>query len=312
MKRKISILIIALCTFGAFNAQAQQNCEIPLMIMQTNQAEPIPDGALDFLNNKLRQVATTAGLAAGPEFTQFCIVPKISMLNKEILPGPPSKFVYNMEMTLYIADAWGEKVFTSTNINMKGVGNNETKAYIAGIKGINPRSTDLQQFVNDGKDKIIEYYNTQYPTIIKKAQSLAAMKKYDEALFYLGSIPECSKGYDSALNVAFSVYQQYVDQLCLENLAKAKMVWAAQQNAYGAQEAGEYLQYIYPDAKCYGEAMSLYKEIKGKVLDDWKFVMKIYDDAVSLEKQRINAWRDVGVAYGRGQKNRTTNVYWIR
>lgn len=312
MIKKLSTFIIALCSLTAYTAQAQQNCEIPLMIIQTDQSEPIPSGALDFLNNKLRQVATTAGLAAGAEFTQFCIVPKISMLNKEILPGPPSKFVYDMEMTLYIADAWGEKVFTSTNVSIKGVGNNETKAYISGIKNLNPRSHDIQDFVNEGKDKILDYYNTHYPNIIKKAQNLAGMKKYDEALFYLGSVPECSKGFDAASKVAANVYQQYVDQLCVENLSKARMAWAAQQNRYGAEEAGEYLQYIYPDARCYGDAMALYKEIKGKVLDDWKFTMKIYNDAVSLEKQRINAWRDVGVAYGRGQKNRTTNVYWIR
>lgn len=312
MIKKLSIFAIALCSFITYNAQAQQNCEIPLMIMKTNQSEPIPDGALDFLNNKLRQVATTAGLAAGPEFTQFCIVPKISILNKEILAGPPSKFVYDMEMTLYIADAWGEKVFTSTNVSIKGVGNNETKAYIAGIKNLNPRSRDIQEFVNEGKDKILDYYNTHYPNIIKKAQNLAGMKKYDEALFYLGSIPECSKGFDAASRAAFVVYQQYVDQLCVENLSRAKMAWVSEQNAYGAEQAGEYLQYIYPDAKCYGDAMALYREIKNKVHEDWKFTMKIYNDAVSLEKQRINAWRDVGVAYGRGQKNKTTNVYWIR
>lgn len=309
--KQLYILIVALCSLATFNSKAQE-CEIPLMIIQTEQADPIPSGALDFLNNKLRQVATTQGLAAGSEFTQFCIVPKISLLTKEILPGPPSKFVYDMEMTLYIADAWGEKVFTSTNISMKGVGNNETKAYIGGIKGINPRSAALQAFVEEGKNKIVDYYNNNYPNIIKKAQHLAGMKSYEEALFYLGSIPECSKGYDSALKAASEVYQQYVDQLCLENLSKAKMAWAAEQNAYGAEAAGEYLQYIYPDAKCYGEAMALYKEIKGKVLADWKFTMKIYDDAVSLERQRISAWRDVGVAFGRGQKNRTTNVYWIR
>lgn len=312
MKRRLSILLIALCGFSFVSQAQQSNCEIPLMIMQTNQSEPIPSGALDFLNNKLRQIAITDGMAAGPEFTQFCIVPKISILNKEILPGPPSKFVYNMEMTLYIADSWGEKVFTSASIPLKGVGNNETKAYISAIKGINPNSKEMQAFLKDGKSKIINYYDTQYPTIIKKAQSLASMKQYDEALFYLGSIPECSKGYDKALAASSVVYQQYVDQLCVENLSRAKMAWASQQNRYGAEEAGEYLQYIYPDAKCYGDAMSLYKEIKGKVLDDWKFTMKIYNDAVSLEKQRINAWRDVGVAYGRGQKNNTTNVYWIR
>ena len=69
---------------------------------------------------------------------------------------------------------------------------------------------------------------------------------------------------------------------------------------------------IYPDAKCYKEAQQLYDEIKSKVLDDWKFEMKIYQDGVDLESQRINAIRDIGVAYGEGQQPTSTYIGWIR
>jgi hypothetical protein len=71
------------------------------------------------------------------------------------------------------------------------------------------------------------------------------------------------------------------------------------------------MSYIYPDAKCYGEAQILHKEIKAKVLDDWKFVMKMYQDQVDLESQRISAWRDVGVAFGKNQQPTTYNVNWL-
>ena len=67
-----------------------------------------------------------------------------------------------------------------------------------------------------------------------------------------------------------------------------------------------------PDASCYGDAMALYKEIKGKVLDDWKFEMKKYQDGVDLEKARINAMRDIGVAYGSHQPQQKTNIEFIR
>ena len=58
--------------------------------------------------------------------------------------------------------------------------------------------------------------------------------------------------------------------------------------------------------------MALYKEIKGKVLDDWKFEMKKYQDGVDLEKQRIEAARAVGVAYGTHQPNKEVNIDFIR
>ena len=69
---------------------------------------------------------------------------------------------------------------------------------------------------------------------------------------------------------------------------------------------------IQPDAGCYDEAMALYQEIKGKVLDDWKFEMKQYQDSVDIEKSKVNAMREVGVAFGKGQQPTTTNIGFVR
>jgi hypothetical protein len=144
-----------------------------------------------------------------------------------------------------------------------------------------------------------------------RARTLAKQKKFDEALFLMQSIPsECNK-YEQAIALGNEIYQQYVDYLCDRNLALARTAWASDQNAIGAAAAGEYLAQIYPEAKCYGDAMTLYKEIKGKVLDDWKFEMKKYQDGVNLEAARINAWKEVGVAYGKGQQPVTTNIGFL-
>jgi hypothetical protein len=159
----------------------------------------------------------------------------------------------------------------------------------------------------------MDYYDANYSNIIKQAHSVSVQKNYEEALYILTAIPPCSKGFDAALKETASVYQSYVNQLCNENLARAHAAWAAQQNSRGAADAGDFLQFIYPDAACYGEAMSLYKEIKGKVLDDWKFTMRMYDDQISLEKQRISAYRDIGVAWGTHQQRPIIKNYqWIR
>ena len=69
---------------------------------------------------------------------------------------------------------------------------------------------------------------------------------------------------------------------------------------------------ILPDAGCYGEAMELYQEIKGKVLDDWKFEMKQYEDGIDLEKLRIEAVRQIGVAYGAHQPQQNTSIEFLR
>ena len=167
-------------------------------------------------------------------------------------------------------------------------------------------------FIEDGKTKVIEYYDHEGEALIKKAQTLARQKEFDQAMYIVSLIPQQSKHYDAALAAGVEIYQAYIDDQCNINLAAAKVAWAAEQNKTGAYAAGEYLANILPDAKCYGEAMELYKEIKGKVLDDWKFEMKKYQDGIDLEKLRIDAMRQVGVAYGTHQPSHTTSVEFLR
>lgn len=285
--------------------------KIALTVIVSEQVEGIPTGAVSYLTNKLKQAATQNGLAANEDFSRFFITATITPLSKDIVPGPPQQIAQNLEMTLFIADYFDQKIFATTTVEVKAVGTNDTKCYINGIKNINVKSKDLTDFIESGKQKIIAYYNAQCDNIIKKANSLAGQKQYEAAIYELTAIPDACDCYDRALTATKEIYQQYIDYLCDVNLAKAKTAWAAEQNSVGATKAGDYLSYIYPDAKCYDDAQVLYREIKAKVLDDWKFEMKIYQDGVNLEQARIKAWRDVGVAYGNHQQPVDYNINWL-
>ena len=61
-----------------------------------------------------------------------------------------------------------------------------------------------------------------------------------------------------------------------------------------------------------GEAKALYNEIKQKVTSDWDFENREkYKDEAGLKKQRIEAARAIGVAFGNGQQPVTTNITWL-
>ena len=100
--------------------------------------------------------------------------------------------------------------------------------------------------------------------------------------------------------------------MCRINLANARTAWFSKQSAEGAEEAGRYLSQILPDAGCYQDAVKLYEEIKSRVDEDLRFEMKKYDDAVNLESKRIEAMKQIGVAYGKGQQPSTTNILGLR
>lgn len=319
MKRKLlnilSIPVLALLVVGSGKAQDNGliGQGITLTVIIPEQEDPFPSGAESYLTNKLTQVAIHNGIAAGRDFSRFFIAANIAMATKDIVPGPPPQIAQNMEITLYIADYFDQKIFSSATIRTVGVGTNDTKSFIDALKNIPVKSPQLNSFVEEGKTKILAYYTQQGDRIIQQAHVLAGQHRYEEALYLLTSIPDAvGEVYDKAMAATLQIYQEYVDRLCDINLAMARAAWAANQNSTGATQAGEFMSKIYPDAQCYNEAMKLYQEIKGKVLDDWKFEMRKWEAGISLESQRIAAMRDVGVAYGTGQQPTTYTVGWLR
>ena len=309
--KRIYFTIVALVM--ATMCVAQNATEfLPLSVVVEQQAEPFPAQAKGILQNRLLQLLSNNGVAGMDYLSQFFLTAVVEPVDKDVLAGPPAKVVETMDVTLFIADYSAQKVLASTTMRVKGVGENENRCYLKALSNLNLNNPKMKAFVQEGKEKIVRYYDSEAANILKKAAYLAGQKQYEEALSMIALIPSQCKAYDEALQQGLSIYQQLIDQRCVELLAQARMAWAAEQNATGAQKAGEFLAEIYPDAKCYEDAMSLYKEIKGKVLDDWKFEMKQYQDGIDLEKQRINAIREVGVAFGKGQQPTTTNIGFLK
>lgn len=315
MKKKIALLFGLAMSFGAMthaqNADEPNSGNIPIAVVAAAQQD-VPEGVNTYIENKLQQVISQNGLGSADYYGRFVITASIMPVTKDIIPGPPKQFAENLDVTFYIVDNIDQRIFSSVTVSARAVDGSEEKVLNKAVRSINVKSPQIVSFVNEGRDKIVAYYLIQADRIINKARTLARQRQYEAAFYELSAIPEaCGAAYDRALAVGTEIYQEYVDYMCEVNLAHARSEWMAQQNSDGAYEAGEYLSQILPDSKCYGEANNLYKEIKGKVLDDWKFEMKKYSDQVSLEQARIDSWRQVGVAYGKNQKSDTYNVTWL-
>lgn len=309
MKKIFFICIAALMSATMFAAETQY---LPISVYAMDAQESFPQGAKAMIENKLTQLLTRNGIAGLDYMGQFILTVTTTPIDKDVIPGPPMKIREKMEMNLYIVDAYAKTIFSSTSMTVNGLGETENKCYLNAISHMPLQSPAIAKFVDEGKTKIIEYYDHEGEALIKKAHFLAAQKNYEEAMYWVSLIPQQSKHYDAALAAGQEIYQAYIDNQCYINLAKARQAWAAEQNALGAAAAGEYLANIMPDAKCYGDAMALYKEIKGKVLDDWKFEMKQYQDGIDLQKLQIDAARQIGVAYGNHQPNKEVNIEFLR
>ena len=304
-----SIFMAALMSASMF---AAETAYLPISVYAADDQEPFPAGSKALVENKLTQLLTRNGIAGMDYMGQFVLTVTTTPLDKDIIAGPPSKISEKMEMNFYIVDTYTKTIFSSTSLTVKGLGETENKCYMNALSHMPLDNPKMATFINEGKEKIIAYYDHEGANMLKKANMLATQKQYEEALYLVSLIPQQSKHYDAAIAASVDIYKQYINNQCNLNLAAARREWAAAQNALGAAAAGEYLALITPDAGCYGDAMELYKEIKGKVLDDWKFEMKKYQDGVDIEKQRVDAMRQIGVAYGNHQPSKEVNIEFVR
>jgi hypothetical protein len=271
------------------------------------QIENMPKIARKNLANKLTRVVTANGLGGSPYNTRFIVSANVVVLTKDITPTAPPKQAYTLEVTLYIGDGYEGTVFASESITVKGVGNNETKAYMQALKMIKPGNPAIKAFVQTGKEKIIQYYKDNCDLIIKEANTLADQQKYNKAIFKLAAIPSaCEECYVKAMNAIKPIFQKKIDLECKEKLQKATGIWNASQDMAAAEEAGAMLASINPEASCAGQARTLSNKIAAKVKQidarEWKYIVKDQQQ----ESERIKAIRDIGVAYGKGPKANVT------
>jgi predicted Rdx family selenoprotein len=205
----------------------------------------------------------------------------------------------NIEVTLFVGDALSNTVFSNTAINIKGVGTNENKALIEAIKTISPKNKEITAFLEEGKNKIINYYATQCDFIIKEAQTLEKQQKFDEAIYKLALVPEvCKDCYYKCLDELTSIYQKKIDEDCKLKFNEAKTTWSANQSPAGAEKVGDILSGINPMATCQNEVNTFINQIDAKLKADekarWQFKMQQYADKIAIKKEQIRTAEEKG------------------
>ncbi|MDM1044711.1 hypothetical protein HX004_06495 [Myroides sp. 1354] len=307
--KKFALLLLCLA-FVPVKAQKSASCDIPISTYISQQMENLPVTVQQQFSTKIKHIAATEGFGSNGEYAQFFVYPEVTVTAKNILPGPPTSVVLELDVALFVEDVYEGKIYTSTSFTLKGVGQNETKAYVNAIKKLNNQTAGVKDFFQKSHTLIAQYYNENYANIIKKATNLANQKNFSESLYLLTLIPECTVGYQEALKATENIYQKYVDQQCNENYAKALASWNATQNSEGGKEAGAFLAQIEPSSICYEKAIALFAEIKAKVREDqayeikkseeeMKLLEKRHENEILLRKAQQEAYKEIAIAYAK-------------
>jgi hypothetical protein len=313
------LFLFALLISNIANTQSkvsQSNAanSIALVSVVSDEIEGLNESSRKFLENKLNRIVSNNGIVGSSLNQRFIITSNVIVISKELTTTAPPMQAYNLEVSFFIGDGTDGKLFSSSSMTYKGVGQSETKAYRAALKSINTSDARFEKFINEGRNKIIEYYNTQCDFIMKEAELLSSQNDFAGALAKLMSIPSaCQSCYEKSMEKAPKVYQDYLDRQCEIYMNKAKSIWASNQDEKGAREAASILALVDPDSKCANDANNmlkeLYDEIQKRVKDldqrEWDYKLK---DQMQLS-EIIEAMKQVGIAYGENQPQNVNYNY---
>lgn len=298
MKKNLIILsVVALSALFSINASAQNDLGktddvgrivlSPYVVSNAN----IPSFAEKALNNKLTSIAASQGLAGASVDNRFVITASLVEMGKEFTATAPPKVALTVYPTIYIGDSFTGELFSSCDLPpVKGVGENDTKAYLAAIKAISTRSQEVVQCINQGKERIIEYYNSKIDFLLAEAEALASAQQFDEAMTQLAAVPKvCKDAYLKAYAKIGEIYQKKIDLEGDKLYNEAYAQWNTSKTKESAERVVELLAQINPISsaavkgrKLVASVEAYYAELEARRREiekrNWEFKMRQYED----------------------------------
>ncbi|MBQ0089869.1 MAG: hypothetical protein KBT27_11135 [Prevotellaceae bacterium] len=297
--KKLLALCVILCFFSA-----QVKAEIvtfPMGIYISNDVSTMPKEAQDILSQRLKNALSMNGIAAynqAPTFIQ-CTT---TLLDREVIGSVPAKIIQKVEFTLSAIDATSNRIFQTTTFTLKGVGINETKAYMSAMEELHPSNRNVKTFLSESCQKIVAYYDSKIDLLIKTAKNLAIGGKFEEALYTLAVIPSSCQKYSLVESTGVEIYGMYIEDELFKKLQQAKRAWASKRNYEAADEALNIIADIPQSSPLRKQADELYNEIKKQIKDERLWEKERVTVQEGIQKQQVDAWRQVGVAYGEHQQ----------
>lgn len=291
MKKIITLLFCSLMfTFG-LKAQ-QDQCKISLAVVPSKTVKELPLKVQNYLLNRLTNLVNSNGYIANVTPNRFVVTADLLIHDKTYLPGPPRMCVQTLDLTLLVGDKVTGEIYSTAIYSLKSTGKNETESFINAIKQIRGNSEQITDLFDSAELKIKNYYNKFYPNILKSASQNASIRNYEEALYELSTIPNCTDGYEKAFEMASKVYLSHINYEGRQNLSLAKTAWATEPDWNGAGIALEYFSKISPDADCMTEVEGLAKEIQDTLLRDIEFARELKKDSINFQKEMMLAEKE--------------------
>lgn len=301
--KNIYLVIITLLIGHISKGQSNNEIgKISLSVVMPDYLENLDNAQLSKLDTKISQIVTLSGLSDSGYNNNFIIYPKLALNEVNVVEGGMQNItVATVEFSLFVKQVDSNILFSTISKTIKGSGSSKELAITNAISKIATNDADYKAFIEKSKSKILSYYENKCSDIMNKSDDFVKKQHFEEALGLLMSIPESVTCYNQVRVKSVEAYKGFQKKNCIKQMQLARNSIATN-NFIGTLDI---LSEIDPDSPCFKESQNLAKSIESKVNAEekkqWDFQMKQYNDAVSLEKQRVNAIKDIAVSYYKSQ-----------
>jgi hypothetical protein len=298
MKKILSFFLLSFSLFFFTQSKSDIGKLYLGISFNEDQLNNFDQNLLKKIEGKLTQFLAEKGIAASGYNNGLVIEPNIIINSNEIVEGGMQNInVTKITLQLLIKQDQTQKIFASLSKELKGTGKTTDLAINNAINSLSANDSSISNFIEKSKSKINQYYEQNCSSIINKANSLEKAGQYEEALAIIMSVPESVSCYNLAQNKALETYKNYQKKNCNIIIKQAQASIAEKKYSF----ALESLTQIDSTSPCEAESNALIKSVENKISAEEKkeldILMKLHNDAVSLEKTRINAIKDIAAAY---------------
>lgn len=265
--KKILILFVFLNAKFTTIAQTISDIgKISLSVVMPENVDGLDNSQLSKLETKILNIVAASGLSATGYNNNFVIYPKFAVYETDVVEGGMQNITMTTcELSLFIKQVDNNILYSTISKQIKGSGNSKQSSITNAISKIPIKDTQFQTFIETGKHKILQYYESKCEDIIYNSESLVKLDDYEQAFGLLMSVPDEVSCYKKIQDKSVEVYNRYKERLCSKLVAMATTEFEKNNMNDGIDILGK----IDPSAKCYNDARLLIKKNQEKLCKEY-------------------------------------------
>ncbi len=268
--------------------------KITLSVVMDQQTESLFPTQKSKIESKIISLISRYGISGQGYGANFIINPRLEVYDEKMIEGMSNIYVVTVELNLFIKQARANIVYSSYNKQLKGTGSSKSEAITNAISQISSNDPAVKSFIEEGKSKIVAFYNSKCSDIIMEADKYAAMNDYERSIAILMSVPvEATPCNQKIKEKSVSVFKLYQKKKCQSQIQQA--------NAESVQrlyiQSLQTLTFIDPTSACFDESKRLISSIQSKMDAEeqkaWDRERERMKNQVEIEKYQIDAMKSV-------------------